>query len=386
MPQFPGSVPNKLPNTGTTIFTRMSALAAERGAINLSQGFPDFDPDRRLVNAVAKAMRSHQNQYAPMPGWLPLREALARKIEQQCGAVFSPEAEITITAGATQAIFTAMQAIVREGDEVICLDPAYDCYVPAIRLAGGEAIRIPLDAERGYAMPWGAVKARINGRTRMIVVNNPHNPTGAVWSTEDLKQLERLTKGTDIIVLADEVYEHLVFDGAQHQSVLRLPKLAERSIAVYSFGKTYHCTGWKVGYCVAPENLMEAFRRVHQYEVFCVNRPVQVALAEFLEDAEAYTGLPAFYQPKRDHFRALLADSRFKLLPCPGTYFQLLDYSAITDEPDAEFALRLTGEHGVAAIPVSGFYRRPEQHQVLRFCFAKSEKTLEQAAERLCAV
>lgn len=386
MPQFPGTVPNKLPNTGTTIFARMSALAAESGAINLSQGFPDFDPDRALVNAVAKAMRSHQNQYAPMPGLPELREALARKIERQYGAEFSPEAEITITAGAAQAIFTAMQAIVREGDEVICLDPAYDCYSPAIRLAGGEPIRIPLDAEADYAMPWDAVKARINGRTRMIVINNPHNPTGAVWSAEDLKMLERLTKGTDIIVLADEVYEHLVFDGKTHQSVLRSPKLAERSMAVYSFGKTYHCTGWKVGYCVAPANLMEAFRRVHQYEVYCVNRPMQVALAEYLENEEAYTGLPAFYQAKRDHFRTLLEGSRFKLLPCPGTYFQLADYSAITEEEDDAFALRLTGEHGVAAIPVSGFYRRPEHRHVLRFCFAKSEKTLEQAAERLCKV
>jgi methionine aminotransferase len=386
MPRFPSALPNKLPNTGTTIFTKMSALAAETGAINLSQGFPDFDPDKALVNAVAKAMRSGHNQYAPMPGLPALREAIAGKIAQTYGASFSPEAEITVTAGGTQALFTAIQSVVREGDEVLLFEPAYDCYVPAIRLAGGDPIHVPLDAANGYAVHWDAVKSLISSRTRMIILNNPHNPTGAIWTAEDRAQLEKLTEGTDIILLADEVYEHLVFNGKEHQSVLGSPKLAERSFAVYSFGKTYHCTGWKVGYCVAPENLMKAFRMVHQYEVFAVNHPVQVALAQHLAQREAYEGLAAFYQEKRDRFRRLLEGSRFDLLPCSGTYFQLLGYRRITDEADDAFAVRMTGDYGVAAIPISVFYRDKTDRKVLRFCFAKSDETLERAAEKLHAV
>ncbi len=385
MPSFPSSLNSKLPNTGTSIFSKMTALANETGAINLSQGFPDFPPHKDLVNGVASYMRKGFNQYAPMPGVLKLRETLVEKTQELYGPAFSADQEITITAGGTQALFTAIQAVVREGDEVIVFDPAYDSYVPAIRLAGGMPIHIPLSYP-DYHYPWDSVKQRISNRTRMIILNSPHNPTGAVLHEEDMQHLIKLTDGTDIILLSDEVYEHIIFNDESHQSVLRYPKLAERSFAVFSFGKTYHNTGWKVGYCLAPENLMKQFRLVHQYQVFAVNHPIQLALADFIGRKEAYLELSAFYEAKRDRFAELISGSRFGILPCAGTYFQLLNFSAITDEADDAFAVRMTGDYGIAAIPVSVFYRNREDHKVLRFCFAKSDETLEKAAEKICAI
>jgi methionine aminotransferase len=385
MPVFPSVVPSKLPNIGTSIFSKMSALAEETGAINLSQGFPDFPPHKDLINGVVSYMRKGYNQYAPMPGVLSLREAIAEKTAELYSADYSPDREITITAGATQALFTAVQAVVREGDEVIVFDPAYDSYVPAIRLAGGVPLHIPLEYP-GYTYNWNSVKQRISNRTRLIILNSPNNPTGTTLSEEDMRQIEKLTVDTDILLLSDEVYEHIHFDGVAHQSVLRYPRLAERSLVVFSFGKTYHNTGWKVGYCLAPENLMKQFRLVHQYEVFAVNHPVQRALADFMKRKEAYLELAAFYEAKRDRFRELVSGSRFSALPCSGSYFQLLNFSAITEEADDAFAVRMTGDYGIAAIPVSVFYRNKEDNKVLRFCFAKSDETLERAAARLCAI
>ena len=385
MPDFPSSLISKLPNTGTSIFSKMTALANETGAINLSQGFPDFPPDKELVNSVANYMRKGFNQYAPMPGVLKLREAIAEKTESLYGAVFSPEQEITVTAGGTQALFTAIQAVVREGDEVIVFDPAYDCYVPAIKLAGGMPIHIPLEYP-DYHYQWDIVKQRISNRTRMIIINSPHNPTGAILREEDMLQLEKLTEGTDVIILSDEVYEHIVYNQEPHQSVLRHPKLAERSFAVFSFRKTYHNTGWKIGYCLASANLMKQFRLVHQYQVFAVNHPIQLALADFMSRKDAYLELSSFYEAKRDHFCDLISGSRFSILPCYGTYFQLLGYRDITEEADDAFAVRMTGDYGIAAIPVSVFYRSKEDNKVLRFCFAKSDETLEKAAQKICAI
>ncbi len=385
MPVFPANLISKLPNTGTSIFSKMTALANETGAINLSQGFPDFPPNKDLINAVASYMRKGFNQYAPMPGVQALREILAEKTESLYGAVYSPEKEITITAGGTQALFTAIQSVVREGDEVIIFDPAYDSYVPAIRLAGGMPIHSPLQFP-DYKYPWASVKQRISNRTRMIIINSPHNPTGTILREEDMMELIKLTDGTDVIILSDEVYEHIIFQEELHQSVLRYPRLAERSFAVFSFGKTYHNTGWKVGYCLAPENLMKQFRLVHQYQIFAVNHPIQLALAEFIVRKDAYLELAAFYEAKRDRFCDLVSASRFTLMPCHGTYFQLLGFREITEEADDAFAVRMTGDYGVAAIPVSVFCRNKEDNKVLRFCFAKSDETLEKAAEKLCAI
>lgn len=385
MPVFPSSLISKLPNTGASIFSKMTALANETGAINLSQGFPDFPPHKELINAVAGYMRKGFNQYAPMPGVMSLREAIAEKTESVYGAVYSPEQEITITAGGTQALFTAIQSVVREGDEVIVFDPAYDSYVPAIKLAGGMPIHIPLQFP-DYRYHWESVKQRISNRTRMIILNSPHNPTGAILREEDMQQLIKLTDGTDVILLSDEVYEHIIFNQEPHQSVLCYPRLAERSFAVFSFGKTYHNTGWKIGYCLAPENLMKQFRLVHQYQVFAVNHPIQLALSDFMVRKEAYLELAAFYETKRDRFSDLVSSSRFTLMPCSGTYFQLLGFRDITDEADNAFAVRMTGDYGVAAIPVSVFYRSKEDNKVLRFCFAKSDETLEKAAAKLCAI
>lgn len=382
---FPSTIHSKLPATGTTIFTVMSALAREHNAINLSQGFPDFSPNPALAEAMKNALNGNHYQYAHMAGYLPLREAIAEKVSTLYSASVNPETEVTITAGGTQAIFTAILSVIREDDEVILFAPAYDSYVPAIELAGGKAIYYDLEAP-DYKINWQNVKRLVNQRTRMIVINTPHNPTGTVLNAFDMQQLEKLTKGTDIIIVSDEVYEHIIYEGMQHQSVLRYPKLAERSFVVSSFGKTYHCTGWKVGYCIAPENLMAEFRKVHQFNVFSVNSVMQVAFAEVMKKKELYEELSAFYAKKRDFFRTAIQSSRFKLLPCEGTYFQLASYTRISDERDTDFVKRITREAGVAAIPVSVFYRHHIDNSIIRFCFAKEEETLKRAAERLVRI
>lgn len=380
--QFPGVVRSKLPNVGTTIFTVMSGLAREHGAINLSQGFPDFPIPDRLGELVAQSMRNGHNQYSPMMGLPTLREAIALKVEELYSATYDPGDEITVTAGATQALFTAILALVQEGDEVLVLEPAYDSYVPAIELAGGKAIYVQMNLV-GDLVDWELVKRLINQRTRMIIINTPNNPTGRILTAQDMNRLQKLTERTDIIILSDEVYEHILFDGYEHQSVARYPKLAERSVVVSSFGKTYHCTGWKVGFVLAPKELMREFRKTHQFNVFSVNTPVQHALAEFLAEKDHYLGLGDFYQAKRDLFLRMIKGSRFKVRPSEGTYFQLLDYSAITDEADTAFAKRLTIEAGVASIPLSVFYHKPTPMTQLRFCFAKEDETLVRAAEIL---
>jgi methionine transaminase len=382
MPEFQGTIGTKLPRVGTTIFTVMSKLAAEHKAINLSQGFPDFDCPPDLVAAVNSAMKSGQNQYAPMPGVMLLREMIAEKTETLYGTKYDPETEITITAGATQAIYTAIAAVVREDDEVIIFEPAYDCYEPAIELNGGKTIYMQLKAP-DYGIDWNAVKKVINHHTRMIIINSPHNPTGAVLTTDDIKQLDKLTKNTDILILSDEVYEHIIFEKNEHLSMAKYPNLANRSFIISSFGKTFHTTGWKLGYCLAPKNLMTEFRKVHQFLVFACNTPVQYGIAEFLKNKKHYTDLGNFYQKKRDKFNKLLKGSRFKLAPSPGTYFQLLDYSGITDEKDTDYAVKMIKENGVAAIPISVFYHKPVHDSMLRFCFAKKDETLEKAAEIL---
>jgi methionine aminotransferase len=382
MPRFPGAVPSRLPNVGTTIFTVMSRLAAETGAINLSQGFPEFSAPPLLYDLVAKHMRAGSNQYPPMAGTVQLREAIARKVEALYGTRYDPEHEITVTAGATQAIFTAVTALVRPGDEVILFEPAYDSYAPSVALAGGTAVRARL-AYPGYRPDWGEVRRLVGPRTRLIVTNTPHNPSGMVWTADDLASLAALVEGTEIVVLADEVYEHMVFDGRRHESCARHPGLAARSLVVSSFGKTYHVTGWKVGYVLAPRELTLEFRRVHQFVVFTVNTPVQLALAEYMADASLHLGLAAFYERKRDLFRAGLAGTRLRVLPCEGTYFQLASYAGLTDERDDALAERLTRESGVASIPVSAFYQDPSHDPVLRFCFAKNDDTLARACERL---
>jgi len=382
-PKLPAS---KLPRVGTTIFTVMSGLAAEHGALNLSQGFPDFDGPRALRERVSHYLNDGRNQYAPMTGVPALREAIASKVAALYGRTTHPDTEVTVTSGGTEALFCAIQAVVRPGDEVIIFDPAYDSYEPAVELAGGRCVRLPLPAP-GYRPDWNAVADALSDRTRLIILNSPHNPTGSVLTASDLDALETLLQGRDTLLLADEVYEHIIFDGAEHQSLLRRPALSERAFVVSSFGKTYHVTGWKIGYCVAPEALSAEFRKVHQYVTFASITPVQLALADFLADhPEHHLDLPDFYQRKRDRFCALLADSRFTLTPAAGTYFQLLDYTAISDETDVELARRLTIEHGIASIPVSVFYQSPPPDRVLRFCFAKDDATLLRAAEVLCAI
>jgi methionine aminotransferase len=385
MPEFKGSLSSKLPRVGTTIFTVMSKMAAEHNAINLSQGFPDFDCPPKLIELVTKAMKAGNNQYAPMPGVLKLREMISEKTETLYGTSYNPETEITVTAGATQAIYTAIAAVIREGDEVVIFEPAYDCYAPAIEVNGGKPVYVSLKAP-SYAVDWNAVKKVINHRTRMIIINTPHNPTGAMMSADDLKQLDKLTKNSDIIVLSDEVYEHITFDGSKHESVARYPDLAARSFIVSSFGKTFHTTGWKLGYCVAPKELMNEFRKVHQFLVFSCNTPMQIACAEFLKDTSHYLELGQFYQEKRDFFARHISNSRFTFTPAAGTYFQLLQYNSISDEKDTDYAVRLIKEAGVASIPISVFYHKPVYDSMLRFCFAKKNETLEKAAEILCKV
>ncbi len=374
--------PSRLPGVGTTIFTVMSALAAEKNAVNLGQGFPDFDCDPGIVDAVAAAMRAGHNQYPPMAGVPRLRQAIAAKIASLYGHQYSWDSEITVTAGATQGILTAILCAVHPGDEVIVLEPCYDSYLPAIELAGATAVPVALEAP-AFRVPFDKLAAAITPRTRMILINTPHNPTGTIWRAGDMDQLAQILAGTDILLLSDEVYEHMVYDGQRHESVSRHPELARRSFVISSFGKTYHVTGWKVGYVAAPAALMAEFRKVHQFNVFTVNTPVQHGLADYMADAAPYLQLSAFYQAKRDFFRAGLAASRFKLLPSDGTYFQCVDYSAISDLSEADFAMWLTREIGVAAIPVSAFYSQPRESGVVRFCFAKKEETLALALERL---
>lgn len=378
--RFPNNINSKLPNVGTTIFTVMSKLAADNNAINLSQGFPDFNCNDDLVALVNKYMKAGNNQYAPMPGLIQLREILAQKTEELYGAKYNPDSEITITAGATQAIYTAITAIIKEEDEVIVFEPAYDCYQPAIELNGGKTIYLQLKAPN-YSIDWEEVKKVINHRTKMIIINTPHNPTGSIMSAADMIMLEKITKDTDITIISDEVYEHIIFDGQAHQSVARYPHLAERSFIISSFGKTYHTTGWKIGYCVAPENLMNEFRKVHQFLVFSTNTPIQLALAEFLNQKNQYLELGSFYQKKRDYFISLIKKSRFEFIPAAGTYFQLLNYKKISAEKDTDYAIQLTKAFKIASIPISVFYHEGVDNKVLRFCFAKKEETLEKAAE-----
>lgn len=376
------SIKSKLPTVGTTIFTVMSKLAADLGAINLSQGFPDFDCDPALVDAVATHMRNGRNQYAPMQGVLALRQAIAAKFRDLYGVTYDPDTEVTVTSGATEAIFDAVAAVVHPGDEVIVFEPVYDSYVPAIDVSGGKAVVVSLRYP-DYRIPWDEVRAAITPRTRMIMLNSPHNPTATILSATDMTELSRVVDGTSIAILSDEVYEHIVFDGMRHESMARYDALRMRSFIVGSFGKTYHVTGWKVGYVVAPAALTTEFRKVHQFVTFSTNTPIQHALADFLSEKRGYPDLSSFYQRKRDLFLDAIKGSRWKPLPSRGTYFQLLDYSAITDEPDMDFAMRLTKEHGVASIPTSAFLYKQPAPLALRFCFAKKDETLRTAAERL---
>ncbi len=377
--------PSKLPDVGTTIFSVMSALAAECGAVNLSQGFPDFAVAPRLIDLVADAMRRGENQYAPMPGLPALREQIARKARALYGAHYDPETEVTVTSGATEAVFAAITATVGRDEEAVVIEPAYDAYAPAIRLAGGVPVFVPMRYP-GYAVDWDRVGRAVTPRTRLLILNSPHNPTGTAFDERDIDALKAVLSRTAALVLSDEVYEHILFDGRRHESMARHPELAARSFVVSSFGKTYHATGWKVGYCLAPAALTAELRKVHQYVTFATSTPFQAAIADFMASCSDHLALGAFYQAKRDRFRALVAPSRFRVLPCHGTYFQMLDHSAVSDEPDVSFARRLTEAHGVAAIPPSVFYRGGDDHRVLRFCFAKSDDTLELAAERLCDI
>ena len=383
--KYSGTIKSKLPRSGQSIFAVMSKLAIEENALNLSQGFPDFDISSELIGLVNYYMKKGHNQYAPMPGVPALRNAISKKVENDHGIFYDPDKEINITAGATQALYTAFAAFVKDDDEVIVFDPAYDSYAPAVKLNGGTVKHAQMEMP-GYHIDWQKVTRMITSHTRMIVINTPHNPTGTVLAEDDLRQLEKLTANSDIIVLSDEVYEHLIFDNEQHQSVCRFPELAKRSLIIGSFGKTFHATGWKMGFVLAPENLMNEFRKVHQWIVFTVNTPIQMAMAEYLRNENTYKSLPAFYQKKRDLFVDLIKDSRFKIIPSHGTYFQCLDYSAISDEPDFDFAKRLTAEHKIASIPLSPFFKDGRDDKILRFCFAKKEETLKKAAGILCKI
>jgi len=376
---------SKLPQVGTTIFTVMSALANELGAVNLSQGFPDYETSPELIELVNQAMKNGYNQYAPMAGVMSLREEISKKTEKLYGAYYNPDTEITITAGGTQAIYTAITTVIHPNDEVIIFEPAFDCYAPAIKVAGGIVKSLELEPP-DYKINWNMVKRLINNRTRMIILNSPHNPTATILKKEDIEELSAIVKNQDILILSDEVYEHLIYDGQTHHSMARYPELRQRSFIVASFGKPFHATGWKVGYCMAPAHLMNEFRKVHQFLVFCVNSPMQVGIAEYLKNEEHYLGLKGFFQQKRDYFRDALKGSRFELLPCSGSYFQSVRYGRISDEKDAELAIRLTKEIGVASIPVSAFYNMGTDHHVLRFCFAKRQETLDKAVDRLIKV
>ncbi len=376
------AIQSKLPNIGTTIFTVMSVLANQHKAINLGQGFPDYAMSAELIALVNKAMQNGNNQYVHMNGLPALREQLAEKITGLYATAIDAETEITITPGGTYAIYTALTTILQPGDEVIVFEPAYDSYIPNIEINGGVPVLIPLVFPE-YKIDWELVKQKITPKTKLIMLNTPHNPTGAVLSADDIIQLQSIVKGTGIFILSDEVYEHLIFDGKQHESMLRYPDLYERSFVCFSFGKVYHCTGWKLGYCVAPPVLMKEFRKVHQFNCFTCNSPIQVALAEFIKQKENYLQLGTFLQQKRDHFLAMMQQTKFKALPSYGSYFQLYSYSNISNENEKDFAIRLTKEYGVATIPTSAFYKNGTDNKVLRFCFSKNENTLEEAANRL---
>ena len=379
-------VQSKLPAGDVSIFAVMTRLANEHGAINLSQGFPDYSCAPELVDAVARYMREGHNQYAPMPGVLALREALSKKIERLYGQRYDPVTELTVTTGATEGIFNALTALVHPGDEVLLFQPAYDSYTPSVVLSGGVPVYVTLRYP-DYRIDWDDVRRKVTKRTRAIVINTPHNPTGMIWTPEDIGELRRVLEGTDAVLISDEVYEHITFDGERHESLARYPDLAERAIVISSFGKTYHTTGWKVGYCAAPPELTTAIQGIHQWVTFAVNGAVQMAYVDMVNRDPAASEVTAFYQGRRDLFRSLIAASRFKPLACRGTFFQLVDYSAITDERDVDFAKRLTREHGVAAIPISPFLNEGEEPgPVVRFCFAKKDETLQRAAERLVRV
>lgn len=383
--QPPAAIASKLPHVGTTIFTVMSKLATEHNAINLSQGFPDFPIDDVLSDLVHAAMAAGHNQYAPMPGLPALREAIAAKVGRLYAHAYDPETEVTVTAGGTQAIFTALAAVVRPGDEVIIVDPAYDCYAPTVRLFGGTPVHVRLGPDMRFDTQ--AVRSAFSPRTRLLMINTPHNPAGTILRAADMHTIADMLQGTDAFLISDEVYEHLVFDGEAHASAISIPALRDRAFVIFSFGKVFHTTGWKMGYALAPQALMAEFRNVHQFNVFSANTPMQHALATYLSDQANYLHVPDFYEEKRDRFLIGLRASRFEPLACEGSYFQLADYSRISDEPDVEFAKRLTREHGVAAIPISVFYNDPPPGQrILRFCFAKQGETLDNAIEKLCAI
>jgi methionine aminotransferase len=383
----PPTLTSRLPAVGTTVFTRMSNLANEFGAVNLGQGFPDFACEPKLVDMVSDAMRAGFNQYPMMGGAPVLRDAIAAKIAAIYGHSYDSASEITVTAGATQGIISAILCSVHPGDQVIVIEPAYDSYVPSITLAGGVPVLVQMEVGAdGYHVPWSKVQAAVNGKTRMILINTPHNPTGTVLGAADLQALADIVRGTNVLILSDEVYEHMVYDGARHESVSRYPELAARSFVVSSFGKTYHVTGWKVGYVAAPAPLMAEFRKVHQYNVFTVNTPMQHGIASYMADPAPYLELPAFYQRKRDLFRGGLKGSRFELLPADGTYFQCVRYDKISSQTEAQFAEWLTSEIKVAAIPVSAFYQQGKESGIVRFCFAKKDETLALALERLASV
>jgi methionine aminotransferase len=378
-------IKSKLPNVGTTIFTKMTNLSNKHNAINLSQGFPDFDVDSGLIHLVEKYMRKGFNQYAPMQGVLPLREKIAQKYKNNYDSDYDFNKEITITTGATEALFAAIAAIVHKDDEVIIFEPAYDSYVPAIELCGGKPVYIKLGHPE-YSIDWDLVNKNLSVKTKLIILNSPHNPTGSVLKPNDIMELKKIIQDKEIFILSDEVYEHILFDGNTHESISCYPELAAKSFVVSSFGKTYHATGWKIGYCLAPERLTEEFRKVHQYLTFSVNTPVQMAYADFLDSGEKFRDLASFYQKKRDLFLSKLKNSKFKIIPCNGSYFQMLDYSSISMMSDIEFSKKLTIEHKVASIPPSVFYKNSDDHKVLRFCFAKKDKTLEEAALRLSEI
>lgn len=376
------SIVSKLPDVGTTIFTVMSQLATELGAVNLGQGFPDFPMSEELTSLVDAAMQNGYNQYTHMNGLPLLRQRLAEKAADLYGAVVDPDTQITVTPGGTYAIYTALTTVLRPGDEVIVFEPAYDSYIPNIEINGAIAVRISLQYP-DYSIPWEEVRSKITARTRMIMINTPHNPTGSVLREADIAELRSVVKDTGIMILSDEVYEHLIFDGIAHQSMLRYPDLLERSFVCFSLGKTYHCTGWKLGYCISSAALMKEYRKVHQFNCFSCDTPKQVAIAEYIQNKEAYLALPAFLQQKRDFFRELMKATPFQCIPSHGSYFECYSYGHFSQEPDKELAIRLTREYGIATIPMSAFYKQGEDNKVLRFCFAKKEETLEKAVEKL---
>jgi methionine transaminase len=378
-------IQSKLPNIGTTIFTVMSALATEHKAINLGQGFPDYPMSEELIAKVNEAMRRGNNQYAPMPGLVALRESIAEKVEFLYQTNINPDTEITITPGGTYAIYTALTTILQRGDEVIIFEPAYDSYIPNIEINGAKAVPLPLTYP-DYKIDWELVQQAINPKTKAILINSPHNPTGSVIDKQDIEELKKIIAGTNIFIISDEVYEHLIFDELPHESILKYPELFERSFVCFSFGKTYHCTGWKLGYCIAPAALMKEYRKVHQFNCFTCFTPAQVALAEYLKDKEAYLSLPRFMQQKRDYFIELMKNTKFDLLPTHGSYFVCASYGRISDEVDKDLAIRLTKEAGVATIPVSAFYHDGKDDKVVRFCFSKQSRTLQQAVERLMKI